>query len=163
MVISPNYGKQTKIKISHIRYNGIGTMVLARAVGLSGCSGDKEDDIFYGREEDTASEPVSKYVYGTVLKEGGSVVDRQTPRSTPIENNFVMYCHPTYTIKFRADHDREAYTFAVQESYQKKLEALNLAIEEGTRIRMYRKDFNWDLKGTVGRIDDWKLEVLPSE
>ena len=107
-----------------------------------------------------------QYVEGIVQKESGTIVDRQRiierSEGAMFGNESVRFGDHTYAIQFKID-DGKVYTFAVQESYQKKLEALNLAIEEGTRIRMTRESFNWYLEGTVGQIYDFELEVLGKE
>lgn len=114
----------------------LASIVLASAIGSGGCDNLRR-----------------QYVTGTVLKESGTIVDRQK----------LIGNHPTYAIQFRAD-DGKVYTFAVTDSYTgsnlNKLEALNFAIEEGTRIRMTKYNFDRHLAGTVGLIDDDELEVL---
>ena len=126
----------------------LGTIVLAGAIGLAGCDNKPQ------------------YIDGTVLKESGTIVDRQKiierSEGALFGNESVRFGDPTYAIQFKAD-DGKVYTFAVKESYQKKLEALNLAIEEGTRIRMTKGNFDYNLKGTVGQINDFELEVLGKE
>lgn len=128
----------------------LGAIVLAGAIGLTGCDKPKEPE----------------YINGVVLKESGTIVDRQEiierSEGALFGNDSVRFGDPTYAIQFKAD-DGKVYTFAVRESYQKKLEALNLAIEEGTRIRMSGQNFNYYLKGTVGQINDYELEVLGQE
>ena len=129
-------------------------IVLAGAIGLSGC------------DNKPGCDNKSLDVDGIVLKESGTIVDRQEiigrSEGALFGNDSVRFGDPTYAIKFKAD-DGKVYTFAVIESYQRKLEALNLAIEEGTRIRMSRRSFDWYLKGTVGQINDYELSVLGQE
>ena len=95
------------------------------------------------------------HIYGTVLKESGSIVDRV---------NFVqnskkgLFIEPTYALQIRADNET-IYTFSVEDA-RGKLEALNLAIEEGTRIQIYTPRFYDNLSGTVSKIYDEDIAVL---
>ena len=114
-------------------------------IGLTGCD-----------------ESESEYVYGTVQEESGTVVDRQRviERSAGafFGNESVRFANPTYAIQFEAD-DGKSYTFQIGHYYG-KLEALNLAIDEGTKIRIKKSDFDRNLAGSVGRIRDHEIEVL---
>ncbi len=96
----------------------------------------------------------TEYISGTVLEE-----------SSIGEKRFGNY---TYSVKFRIDNG-EVYIFAIKPSNAhlnserkdySRLEALNLAIEEGTKIRIDKRYFNSALKGKVGSIYDHRLEVL---
>ncbi len=128
----------------------LGMIVLAGAIGLSGC-----DD-----------KPQQEYISGTVLKEAGTIIDRQkiieNSKDSSFGNTSINFGKPTYVIQFKVD-DGKVYTFAVKESDQNKLDALNLAIEEGTRIRINKWNFYYYLKGTVGQINDYELEVPEQE
>ena len=130
----------------------LGAIGLTLAIGLSSCNNNK------------SNEP--DYIDGTVLKESGTLVDRQkvieSSRGSFFGNESIRFGDPTYAIQFQTD-DKNVYTFAIEESSQKKLEALNLAIDVGTRIRMTKFNFYWNLEGTVGKIYDYELEVLGNE
>ncbi|MCA9458951.1 MAG: hypothetical protein KC550_00215 [Nanoarchaeota archaeon] len=116
----------------------------AAAIGLSDC------------------ETKPEYIHGTVQKESGTIIDRQRviegSECTYFDNKSVGFGEPNYAIQFRAD-DGELYTFQIKPLYH-RLEALNMAIEQGTRIRIKRNDFKRNLKGNVGNISDNELEVL---
>ena len=105
-------------------------LVLAGTIGLTGCDG---------------GDVKLRYIEGTVRNESGTIVDKQ------------RFENPTYVIQFETD-DGETYTFTVLSSDQ-KLEALSLAIEKGTKIRMTEQSFYSHLNGTVGRIKDFELCV----
>lgn len=105
-----------------------------------------------------------QYVHATVIEESGTIVERQkiieASRGAIFGNESVRFGDPTYAIKFKTDKGN-VYTFTVNESYQKKLEALNLAIQPGTHISIAKGDFYRNLNGTVGSIDDYDLKVDP--
>lgn len=135
--------------------NNLTAIVLGGALAFSiGC----DNNIFNPKKPE--------YITGTVLKESGTIIDRQKviehSEGALFGNDSVRFSDPTYTIQFKTD-DGKVYTFAVNETYQKKLGALSLAIEEGTKIRILKQFFNWHLKGTVGKINDYELEVLAKE
>jgi len=112
-----------------------------------------------------------QYIEGVVVGESGTIVDGQgifeRSENALFGNESIRFRAPTYVIRFKVDEglysDEKVYTFAVKETGQSKLEALSLAIEKGTRIRMTKSDFNKHLKGIVGQIDDSELEVLGKE
>lgn len=131
----------------------LGAIVLAaESALLGGC-------LSMGQSADKPKEIKSKYVYGTVLKESGTIVERS--RGSFFGDKLELY-KPTYAIQFLAD-DGGTYTVGVinqnpNEKYA-RLEALNLAIDEGTRIMMYKHDFE-NLHGNVGVVDDRYLGIL---
>ncbi|MCK5449626.1 hypothetical protein KAI32_02075 [Candidatus Pacearchaeota archaeon] len=98
-------------------------------------------------------------IYGTVLEESGTIPDRQKG----IERS---EGDPTYAIKFRTDGgiiytvQIEGHYNATEERYVHKFEALNLAIDEGTRIRINKLEFDLHRKGSVGSVNDYQIEVL---
>ena len=132
--------------------------VLVGAIGIAGAIGLSLSTV---RKD---NEPL--YVEGVVIKEFGTIIDRQEiierSEGASFGNKSVRFGDLTYGIQFRRTDDGKAYTFAVN-PLQEKLEALNAAIENGTRIRMRRNAFNCYLKGTVGKINDSDLEVLGQE
>ena len=132
--------------------NKIGIITLASIIGLGlyGCEKPKEPN----------------YITGTVLKEFGTIVDRQKiieSSEGAIFGNDSIKIGESYGIQFKADYNKKNYIFAVKKTSVDKLEALNFAIEKGTRIEMKRYDFNRNLRGIVGQIEDYKLEVLRQE
>jgi len=128
------------------------TLVAAAVIGLSGCEKEKEEE---------------EYIYGTVLEESGTIVDRQKliERSDGalFGNDSISFGDPTYAIKFKADNDK-IYFFQVIR-YKERLEALNLAIEPGTRIKIPKVRFtHWEgLRGSVGSVKDYDLYVLTDQ
>ncbi len=130
----------------------LGAIVLAGAIGLSGCKNCNNSN----------NKP--QYVEGIVQKESGTIVDRQKiierSEGALFGNKSIRFGDQTYAIQFKAD-DGKVYTFQVNpDRYSSKLEALNLAIEEGTRIRIDQLAFDRHLNGTVGQIQDYELGVL---
>ena len=107
-------------------------------------------------------EDYSAYTRGTVLKESGTIVDSQKAiersEGALFGNDSVRVSEPTYAIQFRADHDNKVYTVSVTGS-PSRLEALSLAIEQGTKIRIKRYLLN-RFKGVVGQVSYSNLEVL---
>jgi len=95
------------------------------------------------------------YIHGTVIEESGTIVDRQKvierSEGALFGNGSVKFGDPTYAIKIKAD-DGNIYTLAVKESlFEKKLEALNLRIEEGTRVDIPIKAFT-DKHGLIRKV-----------
>ena len=130
------------------------TLVAAAVIGLSGCEKEEEEE---------------KYIYGTVLEESGTIVDRQKlierSEGALFGNDFVSFGDPTYAIKFKADNDK-IYFFHVKRYYGSgRLEALNMAIEPGTRIKIPKVRFthSYGLRGNVGTIHDSDLYVLTDQ
>ena len=149
--------------------NILTAIVLGSALALStGCDDKpKESEYVTGtvlKESGTIKPKESEYVTGTVLRESGTIIDRQKvierSEGALFGNDSVRFGDPTYAIQFKVEEFGKVYTFAIKESYQRKLVALNLAIEEGTRIRMSRQNFNYHLNGMVGQVMDYNLEVL---
>ena len=103
-----------------------------------------------------------KYVSGQVIGEAGTIVDRQKiiERSGKLcGNDPVRFGDPTYAIQFIAD-DSEIYTIAIRPYSSGRLDALNKAIEWGTKIKIPKDKFNSHLKGKIGSIADEDLYVL---
>jgi len=104
------------------------------------------------------------YIYGTVIEEAGTIVDRQKAiersEGALFGNDSVKFGNPTYAIKIKAD-DEKIYTLAVRESYRGKLEALNLAVNPGTRVKVHKSAWGYNHK--VGSIRDDKLYILDEE
>ena len=101
--------------------------------------------------------------YGTVLKESGTFVDRQTvvvPSVGALGDDSVKIERPTYAIQFQADFDNRTYTFEITDSSEHRLNSLSLAIESGTKIGMTQYNFYSHLNGKVGRIYDSELYVF---
>jgi len=108
--------------------------------------------------------PEQIYISGTVLNECGTIVDKESTAGCSedaaiLNNEFPQFGGSKYSIRFKKDSGME-YTFAILESNQHGLEALSLAIEPKTRIKMLEHDFRSHLNGLVGRIYDYELVVL---
>lgn len=107
-----------------------------------------------------------KYINGTVLKESGTIVNQQKiierSEGALFGNDSVRIGNHTYAIQFKTDKGKN-YTFQIDPSpfrRENKIEALNLAISKGTKIRIKRFDFYYNLVGSVGRVLDTDIEVL---
>jgi len=134
-------GEKMKIKKT------IGIIAAGLILGLgAGCNevAGKENKDVYGTV-------TGEYVYGTVIDEFGSIVDRQ-------ESN-TAFGESTYGIQFINDHDGQKYTFDIIKG-NRTLESLNYVIQPGTRIKIDQDNFNYRLKGNIGSIYDSQLEVL---
>ena len=106
----------------------LGAIVLSAAIGLSSC-------------DNSGSGSGEKYLEGTVIKEAGTVT--QSPR----------FGDPSYVLQIQTENG--VYTVSViYNGGDKTLEALSLAIEEGTRIRFAIRQFGKDRfsEDRIGRI-----------
>ncbi|HLD55475.1 MAG TPA: hypothetical protein VJB35_04410 [Candidatus Nanoarchaeia archaeon] len=118
----------------------LGAIALASTIGLVGCAPIPDEKF------------IPEYIYGVVTKEGGSIVDSVNSKDYNCRD-------PTYAIQFKAD-DGKLYTFQI---FGGRLDALNLAINKGTKIRMKKNNFNHNLHSLVGEISDRHVQILESE
>jgi|SRR3989338_10653429 len=131
--------------------------VIAMVAGVltTGCSRSQENN--------KKEQPELTYIYGAVLKEGGTIADRtaiiERSEGAIFGNESIRFGDSTYALKFRTD-SREVYTMGVFETGVHLLEALNLAIEPGTRFRIPETTFKQTLNGKIGSIYDYQIEVL---
>ena len=119
----------------------LGVIALASTIGLAGCKILPENEPL-----------IPEYIYGVVTKEGGSIIDSVNSKDYNCRD-------PTYAIQFKAD-DGKLYTFQI---FGGRLDALNLAINKGTKIRMKKNNFNHNLHSLVGEISDRHVQILESE
>ena len=118
----------------------LGVIALASTIGLAGCKILPENEPL-----------IPEYVYGVVTKEGGSIIDSVNSKDYNCRD-------PTYAIQFQAD-DGKLYNFQIFGN----LDALNLAIDKGTKIRINKNYFNHKRHSSVGEISENGIEVLESE
>ncbi|MDO8516947.1 MAG: hypothetical protein Q7S33_02375 [Nanoarchaeota archaeon] len=119
----------------------------------------------------------SKYIYGVVLNEYGTIVKRQNfierSEGALFGNDSIKLNDPTYVIQFQVVSVRSSkkiydsgpylgkiYTFQIMGGRYNNLEALNIAIHKGTKIRIPQSEFNFYLNGNVGKIFDSNVSVL---
>ena len=117
----------------------LGAIALASTIGLVGCAPIPDEKF------------IPEYIYGVVTKEGGSIVDSVNSKDYNCRD-------PTYAIQFQAD-DGKLYNFQIFGN----LDALNLAIDKGTKIRINKNYFNHKRHSSVGEISENGIEVLESE
>jgi len=117
----------------------LGVIALASTIGLVGCAPIPDEKF------------IPEYIYGVVTKEGGSIVDSVNSKDYNCRD-------PTYAIQFQAD-DGKLYNFQIFGN----LDALNLAIDKGTKIRINKNYFNHKRHSSVGEISENGIEVLESE
>lgn len=120
-------------------------LLLAGAIGLSGCSRD--------------------YKTGTVEKEYGTVAKIIESSGALFGNESVKFSDPTYILQIKTAEG--TYTASVIPYKNRTIEALATALEEGDRVRFavndpmqYGSCFGSD---RVGRIRADQIEILPKE
>jgi hypothetical protein len=96
---------------------GVGVLVLALATG---CEQKKPE-----------------YVTGTITSERGTVAQVVESSGALFGNESVKISDPTYVLQIQTPNG--LYTASVSESWNKPLEALALAIEEGSRVRIEKR------------------------
>jgi|SRR3989344_2073 len=121
------------------------SIVLASAIGLTGCSRD--------------------YKTGTVEKESGTVAQIVKSSGALFGNESVKFGNPTYILQIKTDEG--IYTASVKPYRNRTIEALATALEEGDRVRFvvndsarYGKTFGSDRVGTIYAD---QIEILPKE
>ncbi len=106
-----------------------------------------------------------KPLEGKVVEEAGTIIERQAIFFLPEQSEKKEYSikvkfeNPTYAIKFETANGT-TYTFQIEETYNPRLEALNLAIQKGTKVKI-NGDYIENIRGTVGTIAADQIEVLP--
>lgn len=134
-VLVKNIDKMNRLK----KVFGIGALVLT-FLTTGGCKGG----VLGGRPPPI----MPSYVRGIVTKEQETLPQLVESSGSLFGNESIKISDPTYTIQVKTEDElyttREGglYTISVKESYRKPLEALALAIEEGSRIKV--KEEYWD-------------------
>ena len=123
----------------------LGAIVLAGAIGLTGCSKD--------------------YKTGTVEKESGTVAQIVESSGALFGNESVKFGNPTYILQIKTAEG--TYTASVESYGNRTIEALATALKEGDRVRFIINDpmgqgktFESD---RVGKIYTDQIEILPRE
>jgi hypothetical protein len=102
------------------------------------------------------------YVYGVVVNEVGSILETQEriqPSSGALfGNESVKFGDLTYILQIEIED--KLYTVSIISPCNSRLEALNLVIDEGTRIRIRRSSFYWGLAGNVSEVYVANIEVV---
>jgi len=96
---------------------GVGALVLTLATG---CEQKKQE-----------------YVTGTVTQERGTVAQVVESSGALFGNESVKISDPTYVLQIQTPQG--LYTASVRESWKKPLEALALAIDEGSQVRIEKR------------------------
>src|SRR3989344_5729738 len=96
----------------------LGAIVLAGAIGLTGCSKD--------------------YKTGTVEKESGTVAQIVESSGALFGNESVKFGNPTYILQIKTAEG--TYTASVESYGNRTIEALATALKEGDRVRFIIND-----------------------
>ncbi len=125
-------------------------LVAAVAIGLTGCEKSEKKDPF---------------VYGTVIKEAGTIVDRQKiierAEGAIFGNDSIRFGDSTYILQIQTNQG--LYTANVEKFGNKTLEALALAIEEGTEVKIERRylEDKWRFgEDKIGKLCTDEIVVL---
>ncbi len=105
--------------------------IVAISAGLS-CISDEE------KSRERAKEDKSEYKEGVVIRESGNFAGLEDSSGAVFGNRSVKIGGGTYVLHVKTSD--ATYTFSVYQS-DKPLEALALAIEEGTKIRFRTKGY----------------------
>lgn len=119
------------------------SILLAATIGITGCS-------------------MREYEEGTVIKEYGNIPGLIKSEGALFGNNSVKINDPTYVLQIKTE--KGIYTANVINHGKKHLEALSVAIEEGTKIRFAVKNKNYDNLGfdkdRIGNVFSSDIEIL---
>ena len=110
----------------------IGALVLALSIG---CAQDK-----------------TKYVTGTIVAERGSVARVVEPNAPSFSTR-----NPTYVLQIQTSQG--LYTASVSNWYSKPLDALALAIKEGSQVRIEKKDLDSFSEDKIGYLSSDEIIV----
>jgi len=125
---------------------GIGALVLS---SLTGCVDNTE----------------SRYTMGTVIKEAGTLAQVGESSGTIVEGNGgkMRLENPTYVLQIKMPEG--VYTLSVGESWSKPLEALALAIKEGSKVKIKSRtlDMYMGTEDRVGYLPSKEIIVLNGE
>jgi len=110
------------------------------------------------------SGPSQEYVTGTVLTEMGNIARIEESSGALFGNESVKIGDPTYLLEIQTPQG--LYIVSVIEDYKKPLEALARAIEEGSQVRIEKRDLDNSYRfgeDKVGHLRSDEIVVVREE